>query len=316
MYLKKLTPQEAVGHLLCHHQSDQTGRRVLKKGRIVSSDDAETLRSLGKTSVLVAIREPEDVSENEAAQILGEALAGPGLTISRASNGRVNLMAAAKGLFKVDPVALARLNSLSGITLATRPTDFPVEPRTYVGTIKIIPYAVPASDLEQALDVCRASPVVDLIPFSLKRVTLVTVGHPAAEQKVRKGFTEPLRQRIEAMDGHLETGPYVTEDEEELAQALQAALDDGAEMLLIAGETSIVDPDDVIPRAISAIGGQVIQYGVPVEPGNLLLLAYRGRVPIVGTPGCARSQATNVVDLVLRRLMAADRLTRSDLISF
>jgi molybdopterin biosynthesis enzyme len=109
-------------------------------------------------------------------------------------------------------------------------------------------------------------------------------------------------------------GPYVPEDEQKISEALRWALDQGAEMILIAGETSIMDVDDVTPRAIIAVGGEIAHHGVPVEPGNLFLLAYYGDMPIVGAPGCARSKSYNVVDMLLPRLAAGERLTRRDLV--
>jgi len=56
-------------------------------------------------------------------------------------------------------------------------------------------------------------------------------------------------------------------------------------------------------------------FGAPVDPGNLLLVGYLGPVPILGAPGCARSRKVNVVDWVLPRLLAGDRLTRADIVS-
>ena len=43
---------------------------------------------------------------------------------------------------------------------------------------------------------------------------------------------------------------------------------------------------------------------MPVDPGNLLLLAARGDMPILGAPGCARSPKENGFDWVLQRLIA------------
>ena len=123
-----------------------------------------------------------------------------------------------------------------------------------------------------------------------------------------------LRERLIGYNTELIEGPYVPEDEAEISEALQWALGSGAKLILIAGETSIMDADDITPRAIKAIGGEITHYGMPVEPGNLMLLAYQGDIPIVGAPGCARSQSYNVVDMVLPRLAAGERLTRRDLI--
>jgi molybdenum cofactor cytidylyltransferase len=67
----------------------------------------------------------------------------------------------------------------------------------------------------------------------------------------------------------------------------------------------------VIPAAIESVGGTIERYGMPVDPGNLLLLGRYGTIPIVGMPGCARSPALNGIDLVLRRIAAGLPLDRS-----
>jgi molybdopterin biosynthesis enzyme len=103
-------------------------------------------------------------------------------------------------------------------------------------------------------------------------------------------------------------------------------------MILLAGETSIMDADDIVPRGIQRAGGAIELYGAPVEPGNLLLLAYKpgevsfdsatlrsgrstqGSIPILGAPGCIKSRATNVVDLILPRLLLGERVTRAEII--
>lgn len=100
--------------------------------------------------------------------------------------------------------------------------------------------------------------------------------------------------------------------EERLAAAIGTLLGRGLDLLILAGETAIMDRHDVAPRAIERAGGEVECYGAPVDPGNLLLVAYRGAVPILGAPGCARSPKTNIVDLVLPRLLVGDRVTAAD----
>lgn len=316
MDVKKLPIAEAVGHILLHNQAGADGRKVLKKGQQLTLADLETLRSLGKTEVYVAILAGNDVPENKAAHQIGELLAGEGLKPSAATTGRVNLIAARAGLFQVNVEALLALNESVGITLATLPTRTVVGPKKIVGTIKVIPYSVPRSRLEQAKAVIRAhAPVVELKPFTIKRALLITTGSEAARQKVVDGFTPALRERLATYETELLAGPYLPEDEVVLSQALRQALQQEVGMILIAGETSIMDEDDITPRAIKAIGGEIVHHGVPVEPGNMLLLAYYGHIPIVGAPGCARSKSYNVVDMVLPRLASGERLTRRDLIA-
>jgi molybdenum cofactor cytidylyltransferase len=89
----------------------------------------------------------------------------------------------------------------------------------------------------------------------------------------------------------------------------------GLELIVLAGETAIMDRHDLLPRAVERAGGSVECVGAPVDPGHLLMLAYLDETPVVGAPGCARSRKTNIVDWVLPRLLAGERLTRPDIIA-
>ncbi len=315
MRVEKVPLDQAIGHILVHNQVGPDGRKVLKKGHLLTGTDLAALQALGQTEVYVAILTNEDIPENEAARRLGEIIAGEHLTTSTATTGRVNLITTAAGLFKVNQPALLDFNDRPGITLATIPTNSVVQPKRIVGTIKIIPYSVPQAELAAAEAVARTGqPLVQVKPFVVRRAVLITTGSQAARQNVLSSFVPALRDRLISYEAEMIEGPYVPEEEARVSAAVQEALDWGAELILIAGETSIMDTDDLTPRAIKAVGGEIVHHGVPVEPGNLLLLAYIKDVPVMGAPGCARSKNYNVVDMVLPRLAAGERLTRRDLI--
>lgn len=315
MKVEKIPLEQAIGHILLHNQAGRDGRKVLKKGHLLTRQDLPTLQALSKSEVYVAILADDDIAENEAARRLGEIIAQSGISAATATTGRVNLISSLPGLFKAKREALLAFNDRDGITLATIPDNTVVSPKKIVGTIKIIPYAVPEADLRAAETVAhQKSPLVEVKPFVLKKAVLITTGTAAARAKVVDSFTPALRERLSSYATELVEGPYVPEDENEISEALQWALASGAQMILLAGETSIMDADDITPRAIKAVGGEIVHHGVPVEPGNLLLLAYRGQVPIVGAPGCARSKKFNVVDMILPRLTTGEHLTRRDLI--
>lgn len=315
MKVKEVPIEESVGHILVHNQAGADGRRILRKGTVLTEADLPKLRSLGRESLYVAILSDDDINEDEAARRLGNLITGHGVQTSRATTGRVNLVAETNGVFKVDIKALADLNDHDGVTLATVPNNSLVESSKMLGTIKIIPYSVPRTVLEAAELVVREnSPLVEVKPFVVRQAALITTGSDEACEKVVNSFTPALRERLAAYDVTLIEGPYVAEDEQQISQALQQALASGAGMILVAGETSIMDADDITPRAIKSAGGEVVHHGVPVEPGNLLMLAYHQETPIVGAPGCARSKSYNVIDMVLPRLAAGEKLTRRDLI--
>jgi molybdenum cofactor cytidylyltransferase len=315
MKVEKVPVDKAPGHILLHNQMGHEGRRVLKKGHLLSEDDVSTLRELGKDEVYVAMLAQDDVAENEAARRIGDIVRTEHIETSTATTGRVNLLATSSGLFKVNQAGLLALNDRASITLATIANNTPVRPKKIVGTIKIIPYGVPEAELEAAAAVTRQeSPLVDIKPFVVGRAALITTGSETAREKVVGSFTPALRERLAGYDTEMIEGPYVPENEADIGEALQWALGSGVGMILVAGETSIMDADDITPRAIKAIGGEIVHHGVPVEPGNLFLLAYRESIPIVGAPGCAKSKSYNVVDMVLPRLAAGERLSRRDLI--
>lgn len=315
MKVAKVPVQEGLGHILLHNQAGSDGRKVLKKGQRLTSTDIAQLQDLGREHIYVAVLADDDFDENEAARRLGQAMTKSGLKPSSATTGRVNLIATMTGLFKVNVERLLAFNDITGITLATIPDNTPVQPKTMTGTIKIIPYGVSRANLEAAEVMAAETSLVAVKPFTVGRAVLITTGSTEAHQKVIESFTPALRDRLASYNTEMIEGPYVSEDEAEISQALQWALSSGGEMILIAGETSIMDAEDITPRAIKTVGGKIEHYGMPVEPGNLMLLAYWGDVPIVGAPGCARSKSYNVVDMVLPRLAAGERLTRRDLIA-
>jgi molybdenum cofactor cytidylyltransferase len=312
--------EQAEGAILGHNVAGADGARVLRKGRPLSAADVATLAGLGRRVVYVARLGPGDVDEDRAALRVAQAALGPGLRLSAAASGRVNVIATGLGVFRVDPERLARLNGIEGVTLATLRTHATAQPGQVVATVKVIPFALPEATVRQAEAVAgEGSALLALDILAERSVALVLIGSPAAQARVRLGFEEPLRSRVSALGSSVRAVEFIPlEDgagEASLAEALRRQADAGAALIVIAGETAIVDRHDIAPRAIERAGGEVVGLGAPVDPGNLLLLAHLGATAILGAPGCARSRKTNVVDFLLPRLLAGDRLARADVVA-
>jgi molybdenum cofactor cytidylyltransferase len=306
--------EEAVGRILAHNIADAQGNRIFRKGRRLTPEDVARLRAEGYQEVVVAEPEPGDVGEEEAARRIARACEGPGLRPMPAAGGRVNFLADGAGVFLVEPDRLAQLNRLPGVTLATLTRGSVVRARQIVASLKIIPFALPEAIVAQAEALLQDnSPLMGVYPFQPRRVALILSGHSAVWPRLIADFEAPLRERVDACGGIWLGTQTVRHEEAELARAMEAALRQGADFLILAGETAIMDEEDIAPRAIRRIGGTVEAFGAPVDPGNLLLIAYRGEVPILGAPGCARSRHRNVVDWVIPRLMAGLRLTREEI---
>jgi molybdopterin biosynthesis enzyme len=135
---------------------------------------------------------------------------------------------------------------------------------------------------------------------------------------VTNDFVPALQERIEGLGSELRWVDFVPLEDDTgeiaLAETIRDRVAEGAEIILLAGETAIMDRHDIAPRAVERSGGEVASYGAPVDPGNLLMLAFLDEVPILGAPGCVRSPKTNIIDWVLPPLLAGDRLSREDII--
>jgi hypothetical protein len=309
---------DAKGKILGHNIADADGRRLLRKGKPLSDEDLEKLRLLGRSSVYVAILAPDDVDENRAARRVAEAICGPGLHIVGVASGRANLLADEAGILRIDVDRLAQINGCDGITLATLATHSPVHARQIVATVKIIPYAVPESVVNAAETIASESDLivrVDALPT--RSVGMILSGSTSIHARLISDFA-PLRDRIEKLGSSVARTDFVAledePDEAALSEMLNQHVASGIGMILLAGETAIMDAHDIVPRAVERAGGHVESVGAPVDPGNLLMLAYIGDVPVVGAPGCARSRKTNIVDWILPRLLVGDKLTRRDIV--
>ncbi|HVS63868.1 MAG TPA: molybdopterin-binding protein [Thermoanaerobaculia bacterium] len=319
MHFGPVPVEEAAGRILGHNVFDRDGRRVLRKGATLTAADVERLRSLGRELVYVAELESGDVGEEEAARRIAEAVAAPGLRRSGPSTGRVNLHARERGVVRVDAEALRRLNLLEGVTLATARDRSVAESGKMVATLKILPYAVPGAVVEEAVRVGREhGPLVEVRPLPARRVGLVVCGTEASRERTTTSFASALEQRLERLGSRLDRIDFVVSAEDSVQSALAAALreqrEQGIELVVMAGETAIQDRSDLACRALDEAEGEVVWFGAPVDPGNLVMIGRLGEVPVLGAPGCARSAKRNIVDLVLPRLLVGEQLGREDLV--
>jgi molybdopterin biosynthesis enzyme len=320
MYQATLPPEQAIGHILRHNLADERGRKALSKGHRLTSADLPHLRALGVDSLRVAVLEPGDVHEDEAARRLADAVRGPGVIATAPAASRVNLLAEAGGVVRVDVERLLRINQIEGLTIATLPNHTLARARKRVATIKIIPFAVPEEALREAETIGRAGQgVVALSPLQPHLVGVILVGSAAARGRIERGVAPAIEARVVELGSRVLATDYVPPEEPAVAAAIATLDASGADMLIIAGETSIMDRDDVTPQGIRLAGGRIEHYGAPVEPGNLLLLGYLDRPggpkPVLGAPGCVRSRDTNIVDPLLPRLLAGEAITRRDIVA-
>jgi molybdenum cofactor cytidylyltransferase len=312
-----LPVDEAIGHVLAHNLVDAAGHKILSKGRVLRPDDLSTLRKLDFETVIVAQLAPTDLDENEGARRVAAAVAGPGVNVSSPGVGRATITAEHYGPVYINVPALERLNNIdAGITLATLRNHTLVRPGELVTLVKVIPFGIPAARVVDVESTARENaPIISVRPLQSVSVGLIISGPESARERLLKAFEPPTRNRIEKLQSALDSVTYVAHTDNTIARGICDQLDSGRKLIIIAGISAIIDDHDLVPSALRIAGGDVAHFGVPVDPGSLLMLGYVGAVPVLGAPGCIKSPKTNVIDWLLPRLLAGERLTRTDLVA-
>ena len=306
---------EATGAILAH--SWRANGLNFAKGRVLSDDDVSKLKALGVETVVAARLDADDVHEDEAAATVAKVLAGEGIEVTAPFTGRCNHFAREAGLAVIDPQRIDELNELDeAVTVATLPPYARVTPRQMVATVKIIPYAAPRTAVSRAVEVAKAAnrPLVSVAPFKAMRAGLVQTKLPGTRDKVLDKAVGTTGKRLTSLGSTLVGERRCEHDAAAIAASLEELKKEGCDLFLIAGASAIVDRHDVVPSGIVQAGGKVTHFGLPVDPGNLLLSGELDGKPVLGLPGCAKSPKYNGFDMVLERLAAGLPVGRAELV--
>lgn len=317
MRIEERAAAAAHGTILMHNAADASGRRIVKKGTLLADEEIGRLDQAGHRAIRVAVLEAGDMREDEAATAVAEALRTPELELTSPAGGRVNLRSRVDGVLQVDDERLLILNMIPGLALATRRQHAvvgPAQETDNVATLKVVPFALDGAAVARARELAESRPgILEIRPFPpRRRVAVLLIGAAPVQDKLADAYVPPTRVRLERLGAELMTVQAVTEEPECLS-ATAARLSESHDLLIIAGQTSITHEDDSTLQALRTAGAQTTLSGAPVEPGNLLALAYFPRTAVLCAPGCARGLRRNVVDLVLPRLLLGDRLERQDI---
>ena len=304
---------EARGAIMAH--SLRAGERMIRKGTVLDADMIAALRLAGRDQIIAAQLDPGDVPEDLAADRLAQGVLAPLLARSRAATGRVNLLAETAGVLRVDAAKIDRLNAVDeSLTIGTLPDYAVVAPKDLVATIKVIPFAVPGRLLAVAEALAgQGGAALTLAPFRSLKVGLVMSELPGLKDSVAEKTIAVTQDRITRLTGDLLAPVRCPHDEASIARGLEGLIAAGADLLLVVGASAVVDRRDVGPMGIVRAGGEILHFGMPVDPGNLICLGRIGDRPALVLPGCARSPSLNGIDFVLTRLFAGLPVTPAEL---
>jgi len=308
-----LAPNDALGATAVH--SIRQGDLVLKKGTLIGPKEVAALTAAGVKEVVVARVEAADVPEDQAAAEIAAACAGEGARVDRAFTGRCNLFADRAGVLVIDTDAVNRLNRIDeAVTFATLPAFKPVVEGEMIATVKIIPFAVTGAARDRAVaEAAKARPMIRIAPYTVRNIGIVSTLLPGLAPKVIDKTLKITAARIAPSGATIVAEKRVPHEQAALARAIDEVRAADTELVIVFGASAIADRRDVIPMAIEAVGGEIEHFGMPVDPGNLMLIGRLNGQPVIGAPGCARSPKENGFDWVLMRLLAGLPVSREDI---
>lgn len=316
--MKQIRTEDAVGHVLCHDITqiikDVTKGVAFKKGHVVKAEDIPVLLSIGKEHLYIWEKDENMLHENEAAEILYGICHNEHIKPSEVREGKIEAIATCDGLFKVDTERLIEINSINQVMIATRHTNLAVKAGEKLAGTRVIPLLIEKEVMEEVKRVAGHKPLLQILPFQHKKVGIVTTGSEVYKGRIQDAFGPVIRKKLEPFGAEV-LGQRIVDDKiERITEAIEDFLAQGADMIICTGGMS-VDPDDVTPSAIKAVGAEIISYGAPVLPGAMFLLGYYGEdIPVMGLPGCVMYAGATVFDLVLPRIMAGEKLSKKDLV--
>lgn len=316
--MKTVAVEDAVGMVLCHDMTrivpGETKGPAFRKGHIIAEADIQTLLEIGKEHIYVLNLEKGHIHEDEAADRIARASAGPGIALSGVSEGRINFMAS-PGLLDVNVEALHRINSIEEVVLATMHTGQQVTDKRAVAGTRVVPLVIDERKIEEVERICAEYPyVVGVKPFEHHKVGLVTTGSEVYHGRIKDKFGPVIRDKFSKLGSTVMDQRLSSDDPSMTRDAILAFLAEGAEMVVVTGGMS-VDPDDQTPTAIRATGADIVTYGSPTFPGVMFMVAELNGVPILGLPGCVMYYRASIFDLIVPRLLAGETITRDDIVA-
>ena len=316
--LKKIKLNDAVGTEMAHDVTEirpgEFKGAAFHKGHTVCNEDLCRLQKMGKNHLYVIDLEGDEIHEDQAASILAAALAGDGIAWKdEPHEGKINLVAEADGLFKVDTTALAAFNMVDEVMCATLHNHTLVKKGEKVAATRAIPLVMKRVPIERAAAIARQNGAVLAVKaLRQAKVGLVITGNEVFHGLIEDRFAPVLSKKVTDLGSEVDGIAFAPDDEELIAQAIGNHLDRGCDLIMLSGGMS-VDPDDVTRKGIRMAGATEMNYGSAVLPGAMFLAAYIGEIPLLGVPACGLYHRITVLDLVLPRILAGDTIGKAEL---
>lgn len=323
--LKKIPVQKAVGTRLAHDITQilpgEFKGPAFKKGHLVCNEDICSLQKLGKNHLYLIDLAEDEIHENQAAEILARGLAGKGIEWENdPREGKITLHAAYDGILSINLASLAAFNMVDEVMCASLHNHSLVKKGALVAATRAIPLVMKRAPIERAASIASSiassdTGTIRVKPMKKLKTGLIITGSEVYEGLIEDGFAPLLSRKIDDLGSMILSVEYTPDDSHRIQQAVEKCMDSGCDLILLTGGMS-VDPDDVTRMGISQAGATQMHYGTAVLPGAMFLVAYINDLPLLGVPACGLHHRITVLDLILPRIMAGERIGKKELAFF
>lgn len=318
--MRKIPVQEAVGETLCHDMTailaDGFKGVRFKRGHVIMQEDIPEMLNIGKTQIFVWEPGKDEIHEDDAALALTEEMCGENLVFTGPSEGKFQISSAIDGVFRVNSQALKLINSVDDYTVATRRGNISVSAGEKLAGARIVPLVTDRKNVDEAVRLARESfPVLSVKPYSVKKVGAIITGSEIYNGRIPDAFEPILRAKLLKFGTDISRVTICDDKLDMIKEAVASYVCEGMELILLTGGMS-VDPDDLTPTAIRESGAELITQGVPMQPGNMLTIAYLGNTTLIGVPGATMHSPVTSLDVFLPRIMAEIRIEKDEIAGY
>ena len=321
MFFGKVKTELSLGGILSSSIEIYKNKNKIKisKGTIINKNLLDLLLLNNVEHIKCAKLDDNEIDENSSVHEISKKIIASkksNIIIQDPKNGRCNLVSSVDGILTFQPNQLFSINSVTNdIGIASLKAFSKVKKNQIVASIKAIPFGIKKNNLQNIINVCQEC--FKILPFQKKNIHLIQTTNQNTRAKILEKTLEVTKERLSSCGNKKIVEKKCSHEIKSICEQLKKSVNEGADIILIFGTSAISDINDIIPQSILEINGTILRLGMPVEPGNLILLAEikisKKHISIIGMPGCARSKKENGVDWILWRKLCDLKISSDDI---
>ena len=321
MFFGKVKTELSLGGILSSSIEIYKNKNKIKisKGTVINKNLLDLLLLNKVEHIKCAKLDDDEIDENSSVHEISKKIIASkksNIIIQDPKNGRCNLVSSVDGILTFQPNQLFSINSVTNdIGIASLKAFSKVKKNQIVASIKAIPFGIKKNNLQNIINVCQEC--FKILPFQKKNIHLIQTTNQNTRAKVLEKTLEVTKDRLSSCGNNLIVEKKCSHEIKSICEQLKKSVNEDADIILIFGTSAISDINDIIPQSILEINGTILRLGMPVEPGNLILLAEikisKKHISIIGMPGCARSKKENGVDWILWRKLCDLKISSDDI---